>query len=248
MPCRLIHSLWPFLVLLALLPACKDEPEPPLKHLSFISRVQLNVHEASGLAVFSQEMFLTVSDSVSKIYLVDLNGKVVATLGFSGKNLEGVAYDPAGPFIYVVEENDNQVVRMDTAGKELGRFHVPLDNADPRHGLEGITHNPKNGRLYVVSEKDPALLFELSATGELIDTHPLDFAKDYSSVFYDAHEDVLWILSDDSGTLTKTTLKGEALATYLTGVEKGEGVIVDSKASRVYIVTDTDSSLFTLGF
>ena len=105
-----------------------------------------------------------------------------------------------------------------------------------------------NDRLYVISEKNPALLFQLSSSGELISTHPLNFASDYSSVFFDINENALWILSDDSGTLTKTSLEGKALLTYHTGVEKGEGVIVDSKAGRVYIVTDTDSSFFTLSF
>ncbi len=248
MPGRILHIIWYAFLLMAFSMGCKDDSPEPVKHLSYISRVPLDVHEASGLAAYGEDMFLTVSDSVSKIYLMNTAGDVISTLGFSGKNLEGVAYDPAGPFIYVVEENDNQVVKMDTAGQELGRFSVPLENADPRHGLEGITHNPLNGRLYVISEKNPALLFVLTGTGELISTHPLDFAKDYSSVFFDPNENTLWILSDDSGTLTRTTLEGEALLTYHTGVEKGEGVIVDSKASRVYIVTDTDSSFFTLGF
>jgi uncharacterized protein YjiK len=247
MKMRFINIIPIAFVLLLLLQACKDEGETMQPNLDFISRVSIDVPEASGLAVFSDDMFLTVSDSISKIYLVTLAGDVVATLAFSGKNLEGVAYDPGGPVIYVVEENGNEVVTLDTTGMELDRFSVALDNANPRHGLEGITYDPVRDRLYVISEKNPAILFVMTPGGEMIGTHALMFAEDYSSIFYDPHEDLLWILSEDSETLTKTTLEGVPLETYNTSIKRGEGVIVDSKASRVYIITDTESSFFTMG-
>jgi len=74
------------------------------------------------------------------------------------------------------------------------------------------------------------------------------FVDHYSSVYFDHETNLLWILSDDSKTLTQTTLQGIPIITYNTGVKKGEGVIVDSKNSTVYIITDSNSSLYTLSF
>ena len=233
---------------LLLMSACSTEESSQANTLTFISRTSINVPEASGLAVYNSEMYLTVSDSVSKVYLIDLEGHLIRSLPFSGKNLEGVAYDRQNAVIYVVEEKDNTIVKLDTLGLELARFNVPLENDNPRHGLEGITFNPENGHLFVISEKDPSLLFEIQTDGTILKTHELDFAKDYSSVYFDPQEKQLWILSDDSRTLTKTTLSGEPLITYNTGIDKGEGVIVDPENSRVYIITDTSSSFYTLSF
>lgn len=242
------HIVFFALLFWAFLSACKKEEKTATPYLNFISYTPLTIPEASGLAVFSSEYYLTVSDSISKVYLMDLEGNIVRSLSFSGKNLEGVTYDPDGPIIYVVEEKNNEVVSLDTSGQEINRFTIPLDNIDPRHGLEGITINPNNGHLYVISEKDPAILFEMDKQGSILSEHELNFAKDYSSVFYELSENVLWILSDDSETLTKTTLDGQPLLTYNTGIKKAEGVIVSTITSRVYLVTDASSFFWVMSF
>ena len=237
-----------FGLLVFLVFSCKKEEAEKSNNLSFVSLKPVAVLEASGLANYKNGQIITVSDSLSVVYILSSGGEVLKTLNYIGKNLEGVAYDPSAECIYVVEEKNSEVVMLDTNGLEIDRFVVPLDNQDPKHGLEGISFNSNNNHLYVISEKFPSLLFELERDGTLIDSYEMNFAEDYSSVYFDPESDLLWILSDDSKTLTQTTLQGIPIITYNTGVKKGEGVIVDSKNSTVYIITDSDSALYTLSF
>lgn len=228
--------------------SCKKDDPTNDSSLRLISQRLINIPETSGLASFKDGTFLTISDSLSKVYQINTSGEIIKSLEYEGKNTEGIAYDPVAREVFVVEEKTNEVVQLDTNGLEVNRFSIPLDNEIEKHGLEGISYSPSNNHLYVISEKLPSILFEVTKEGTVIETHELNFAEDYSSVFYDPHQDLLWILSDDSKTLTQTTLQGSPIKTYDTDVKKGEGVVVDSKNSRVYIVTDSNSSIYTFSF
>lgn len=240
---KIIHILGLFGLLLFLF-ACEKEEGVKTANLSFIDLSPIAVPEASGLADYSQGRYLTVSDSLSKVYVLSHDGKIIKTLSYTGNNLEGVTYNPEEDCIYVVEEKYGEIVKIDTNGQELDRFEVPIQNLDPRHGLEGISYNTANGHLYVVSEKDPSLLIELETDGSFIQSFDLNFAQDYSSVYYESQEGMLWILSEDSKTLTKTTLDGTPVITYNTGLNKGEGVVVDLKRALVFVITDTTSFFY----
>lgn len=228
--------------------SCKKDNSSNENELNLISQWPVSIPETSGLASFHNDYFLTVSDSLSIIYLINKNGEIIRELEYIGENTEGVAYNPVGNELFVVEENTNEIVQLDTNGQIVNRFSVPLENKVKRHGLEGITYCPTNDHLYVVSEKLPAILFEIKKDGTVIDSHEINFAEDLSSVFYDEQLDLLWILSDDSKTLTRCNLDGEPDKTWDTGVKKGEGLVVDSKNNRVYIVTDGDSYLNIYSF
>ncbi|MCD4698281.1 MAG: SdiA-regulated domain-containing protein [Bacteroidales bacterium] len=225
----------------------KDEPSSNLS-LNLISQSQVPVFEASGLSVYKPGQLLTVSDSLNEVYVINLTGQILKTLNYKGDNLEGVAYFSANSDIFIVEENLGEIVHLDSSGLEKNRFAINLDNQFEKHGLEGITYNPDNGHLYAISEKWPSLLFELTLNGELTGTYELDFAQDYSSVFYEPVNKVLWILSDESKTLTKCTLKGKPLLTYDTGIKKGEGVVVDQTEHLIYLVTDNESILYVFSY
>lgn len=232
--------------LFLLFSGCSKEEAGQNNNLSFISLNPVAVPEASGLSEYSHGRYLTVSDSLSKVFVLSNTGTVLKSLEYTGNNLEGVTYDPFSGSIYVVEEKYGEVVKLDSTGMELDRFFIPVGNLDPRHGLEGICFNTANRHLYVISEMNPSVLFELDSSGIVIQSFELSFARDYSSICYEPQEGMLWILSEDSRTLTKTTLQGIAVITYNTGVKKGEGVVVDIKRSRVYIITDSTSTFFIL--
>lgn len=235
-------------LMLLILVNCQKQEENKYPTLGYVSFTPLSIPEASGMAIYKDGTFLSVSDSTSQAYVFSMEGIVLKTLVYVGKDLEGVVYIPGDEIIFVLEENSDEVVQLDTNGLEQGRFKVPLEKENPKHGLEGISYNPENKHLYVISEKLPARLFELSLDGELLHEYDLNFAEDYSSVFYDPIIDRLWILSDDSETLTRTTLTGAPEITYDTRVKKGEGLVVDSESSRVYIITDTNSAVYELSF
>lgn len=236
------------ILLAALFSQCKKDEVVLNPSLKFIDWMPVAVPEASGLSLYKPGFWLAVSDSTSRVYVMDLQGKVVKVLAYTGKNLEGVTYASSIDCIFVVEEKTSEVVKLDTNGMELSRFQLPLNNEDPRHGLEGITYNPVNEHLYIISEKQPALLYETDLEGNVLSSEALNFAADYSSVFYDGSTQSLWILSDDSETLTKTNMMGISQQTYNHYIRKGEGVVVNSDSATVYIITDLESAIFKLTF
>ncbi|MEZ5084252.1 MAG: SdiA-regulated domain-containing protein, partial [Bacteroidales bacterium] len=181
------NIIFPFLFLIALFSCKKDDPKNE-NNLILISQFPINIPETSGLAGFQDDTFLTISDSLSKVYKINSSGEILKSFDYVGENTEGIAYDPMSREIYVVEEKTNEIVQLDTNGFEVNRFSIPLNNQFEKHGLEGISYNPFNHHLYVVSEKLPSILFEVTKDGTIVESHELNFADDYSSVFYDPHQ------------------------------------------------------------
>jgi len=81
--------------------SCKKETVETSNNLSFISLTPVSVPEASGLANYKNDRILTVSDSLSIVYILSSGGEVLKILNYKGKNLEGVAYAPSTNRIYV---------------------------------------------------------------------------------------------------------------------------------------------------
>ena len=217
--------------------------------LSLIVSYQINIPEPSELSRFNQEdKFITISDNQNKVYIISNTGDVLRILDYTGDDLEGVAFDTLTSSIFVGEEKKKEIVQLDTNGFELNRFPIDINNSEKKHGPEGITYNPDNNHIYVVNEKLPAVLIEMTLAGEIVCKNKLSFAKDYSSIFYDHKDSTLWILSDESKTITKCDLFGNTIKTWSTGIDKGEGLIVDSKNSKIYIVSDKDSHLYIFSF
>ncbi|MEZ5145914.1 MAG: SdiA-regulated domain-containing protein [Bacteroidales bacterium] len=236
-----------FVLLISIAISCKKD-NPSDSSLKQIASYNVNLAECSGLSKYLNDNFLTVSDTLEKVYVIDKTGNVLDSLSYEGQNPEGVVYDSKSGHVLVVEENTNEVVELDGSGEELSRFTVTVNNIYVKHGLEGITLNPENDHFYLVSEKSPGLLFEFTRDGQELNRHTLSFAKDYSSVFYDESLKKLWILSDDSGTVTRCSLSGGAEQTWTTGINKGEGLIVESSSKRIYIISDSDQKLYVFSY
>jgi uncharacterized protein YjiK len=237
------------LFLLIILASCKEDNHDEQPLLTLLFQYPVNIPELSDLSPYKNAgEFLTVSDTVGKVYVISAKGDVIRNLIYEGKDLEGVTYVPADSTIFVVEEKKKEIVQLDTVGHEILRFPVILANVYEKHGPEGIAYNPENDHLYVVTEKLPSLLIEMTLTGEVIDSHELNFAKDYSAVHYDPLEGSLWILSDESEIVAKCDLSGTPVKQYRTGIEKCEGLVVDSKNARIYIITDQVSMLYIFSY
>jgi uncharacterized protein YjiK len=231
-------------ILLLLLVACRKTEDPYGNNLILLAYYPLAISETSGLSYYnSDDRLLTVSDLTGKVYVISLSGEVLDSLPFTGEDIEGVAFDKLTSQIFVVDEKSNEVIELDTNGSEVNRFKVDLNNLLPKHGLEGITVNTDNGNLLIVSEKLPGLLIEVTKSGEEIARHTLTFALDYSSLFFDPFLKSLWILSDESQSLTLCSLTGVRIKTWQTRLDKGEGLVIDSRNELIYIVTDNESGL-----
>ncbi len=233
------------MAIIFLLINCKKNTEQAGLTLKQIEQYQVMIPELSGLAFYnSHDKFVTISDNNSNIFIISNKGELLKTLEFTGEDMEGVAYDSITSSFFIVEEKRKEVIHLDSNGLELNRFPIDINNTDVRHGPEGITFNPDNNHIYIVNEKSPSVLIEMTITGEIIQETTLSFAEDYSSIFYDHMDSTLWILSDESHTLTKCDLLGNPYKTWNTGIDKGEGLIVDSKNLMIYIVSDNNSRLY----
>ena len=236
------------ILLSGFLAGCKEKEkiDPGIK-LKLVSEFNLSISEPSGLCSYENpKEFLTVSDQTDKIYVVSEKGTVLRNFNFTGQDLEGIAYDPILNEIFIVEETSRQIFRLDTNGVELSRFPIDIYYEDDNHGPEGISFNTETKHLFVVIEKNPGKLLEINLSGEIINDYHLSFADDYSAIFFDADENRLWILSDESKTLTSCDLSGKAINKYSTGINKGEGLVVDTQNKMVYIVSDQESKMYVL--
>jgi uncharacterized protein YjiK len=244
-PCIFINLL----LIIVLLASCKENNIDEYPLLNLVAQYPVDIPELSDLSPYKNaDEFLTVSDTTGKVYVISATGAVIRDINFDGNDLEGVTYVPLDSTIFVVEEKQKEILQLDTAGHEIRRFPVDLANVYEKHGPEGITYNPENGHLYVVSEKLPSLLIEMTMSGEVVDSYELNFAEDYSAVCYDHRDGSLWILSDESEIVAKCDLTGKPLKKYRTGIEKCEGLVVDSENARIYIVTDQVSVLYLFSY
>ena len=205
----------------------------------------LDFPEPSGLAISADENFLwTVSDHDNTVYSISFDGKVLNKIKLDGKNLdlEGVAVVD-DTTIAVIFEKQRKITLINIDGEIIESVKLDLQG-EKNAGLEGIAYDKKSQKFYVLNEKKPGLLLELNRELEVIGKKELDFAADYSAIAYDDSLDILWILSDEDRTLFSCTTAGEVRHSYKIDVEQPEGVVVDRKRGKVYIVSDPLSKLY----
>lgn len=229
-----------------LLSSCFKPEDPPGGGLTLLEKHPVDIEGPSGLSRSHREGHLyTVSDRTGNAYLINTGGQIIQTILVEGNDLEGVEFVLKTASLYLLEEGLKKVLRVSQNGTQLGNFSLDIPAVDINNGPEGITFNPELNHFYVVNEKNPSRMYVYDLNFNAVADYPLEFAKDYSSIDYDPIENKLWILSDQSGTLSRCDLTGKKEVSYNTGVPKGEGVVVDMEAKRVYIICDETSELYT---
>lgn len=230
--------------------ACNsNKSEQVYSSLNLINSYKLNVAEPSGLSFASGNLALyVVSDNSNKVYKISFEGEILAELSYVGSDLEGICYDSESSSIWIAEERDRKIVNLDLQGNIIKVLSVNVDIRKENKGIEGISINSKTGNLFVLNESNPSVLLKLGSSQQILKEYSLNFANDYSGVFYDELSDNLWIISDESSTLTKCDLEGNPLETFRIGINKAEGIVVDSKNNKIYIVSDSDNKLYVYSF
>lgn len=231
-----ISFLWLFLAFLFF--AC-NKSEPDQNQLILLEKYEVDIPECSGMAVFNDKL-VVVSDTADKVYFMDYQGSILDSLPFVGENLEGVTCCLDGPEFWVVEETSSDVVIIDEEGIEQRRIHLEVESQGGKHGLEGICVRNSDKHIFVVTERFPGLLIEVDSTGNELKRTDLNFAEDYSGIFYDELSNKLWILSDDTQAVFKCSTNGMKEDTWYTGIDKAEGLVVDVLNRRIYLITDTN--------
>ncbi len=180
--------------------------------------------EPSGLALSHDGNALwTVSDNTEKVFKLSLDGKLQKSESFeiTDRDLEGIALDASGKFLFVVKEAENEIIKINIAEQievdrkplsEMSGYQVIaqyFQNSPPNKGLEGITWNIDTGSIFVLKEALPGLLIEVSADLTAIQNHILLAESngffdakvspnklDFSGICYDQVRKQFWIVSD----------------------------------------------------
>ncbi|MCW8849056.1 MAG: SdiA-regulated domain-containing protein [Melioribacteraceae bacterium] len=211
--------------------------------LSPIDIIPLKIPEPSGLHFESKTNSLwIVSDENSTIYNVNLKGQIISKMIVDGKDLEGITLIKDSVLV-VVLERDRSLVFLDKIGKELNRINLEL-SGDLNKGIEGIAFNPNNNSFFVVNEKKPGLLLEIDSVGKTISKNELTFASDYSGLFFDQSENILWIISDEDKAIFRCTTSGKLISKYNIEIEQIEGISINFEKSLIYIISDPLEKLF----
>ena len=228
------------LIFVGFLGSCDKEPKKVQNiNLELVREIDLAVKEPSGLCYSAnQNAFYTVSDNSASVYKLSLTGALIKQLNYIGQDLEGVTVNPKSGNIYVVEERKRELVKLDSEGNEINGWHLDIEENDANKGLEGVAFNSKNNHIYLLNEQNPGLLIELDEYGKIIKQTDLSFAIDYSGIFYEQKEDVLWIVSDKSKSISKCDLNGKKITGYKIKESKAEGIVVDPNLKRIYVVLD----------
>lgn len=212
--------------------------------LELINKYSIDVEEPSGLDLANDnESLWTVSDKHSKIYQLDLTGKILREISISGTNLEGITIDTTGGTMWVVQESLSELLQIDTLGNELHRIYV-AGAGNGSGGLEGITINTSKNHLLLLKEKDPSVLIELNTNFEPVLFKHLYIASDYSGMDYNEIENELWVVSDQDKKVYQCDIHGSVINSYSIDVDKAEGIAFDCENNLIYIVSDSEESLY----
>ena len=229
--------------LLSTLLACNGGGDSdPQNDLELIAKYRLDIPEPSGLTINSSGTFLyTVSDATNKVYKMSLTGTKLQTFSYIGNDLEGVS-TYKGNKLLLAEEKTKEIVAFDLSTGGVKKHPIAYQNNELNSGLEGVAYNFNDGTMFILNEKNPGLLMKLRPNFTIIETYVLDFASDYSGVFYDNILNKLWIVSDQNKTINKCTLTGELLKSYTTTKKKLEGIAVTN--DKIYVVSDLKENLY----
>lgn len=211
--------------------------------LRLIAAYPLSIPEPSGLAINDSGTVLwTVTNNPDKVYELDLTGRVVRTLAYSGHDLEGIAYDSSDRTLWVAEENRREIVHLDSSGAVLSRHRLGLVGED-NSGLEGICFDDQR-RMFVLNEKFPGMFIPLNPDYSIARQDTLTFARDYSDIFYNRLRNCFWIISDLSQRLYLFDPASGVQGEYALPFPKGEGVAFDAARNLVYVVSDSEHKLY----
>ncbi len=207
---------------------------------------KLKVKEPSGLCLsFNAGELLTVSDETGKVYRISETGELLGKIKFLGVDLEGITINQTENVIYIIEEETNNIVKYNYRKQKIeSEFSIPRANHKANSGLEGICYNPDNQKFYILNEKKPGKLFIWDEKNEVSYDYKLNFAADFSGICYDKTKDILWIVSDESQSLTACNLEGMKIASFGIPIKQAEGITLDKTGKKIFIISDKEEKLY----
>ena len=220
-------------------PSCDDLKKD---NLELKTSYKIKVSEPSGLSINGSATELyTVSDKTSKVYKLSTKGDVIQTFDFKGSNLEGVSTYTENKLL-LAEESIKEIVVFDMVTGGSSNHKITYKNNDRNSGIEGVTFDSNSNTIFILNEKHPGKLIRLRNDFSVLAMYDLNFADDYSGIFYENSSNQLWILSDQNKTVNKCTLRGELIESFKIKVSQPEGIAVTD--NYIYIVCDEKAKLY----
>lgn len=224
--------------------SCSDNNIVPSSNnnLELEASYNIAVLEPSGLAVDSSGNILyVVSDNTAQVYKLSTTGNVLQTYGYEGNDLEGVSLFTENKLL-LAEERTKELVVFDIISGQFSNHVINYNNNDANSGIEGVSYDANSNTIFILNEKNPGLLIRLRSDFSVIAEYELDFANDYSGIFYDSLSNNLWIVSDQSKRITKCTLTGEVIESYSINIEQAEGIAIAN--NKIYVLSDAEAKLY----
>ncbi len=252
---KILISIISAILYLSSFTACNKSSNNPLKlknttdsRLKLIGKYELNIPEPSGLEIdFNSDFLWTVSDENSYLYKISTHGQKIDSIKIDGRDLEGVAKFNSNQ-LCLITERDRGLVVLDSTMKLNKRVLLDLPG-ELNSGPEGVSYNSLTKKIYVINEKNPKLLLELDENQSITKRYSLNYAKDFSGLYFDETNKYLWIVSDESQTLIKSDTTGKVIDSYKVDIPQVEGIAIDNEKNLIYIVSDNTECLyvFTIG-
>lgn len=223
--------------------SCSDNNEIiPKDLLELEASYKIDVLEPSGLAVNSAGNALyTVSDHTAQVYKLSTVGNVIQAFSYQGNDLEGVSTF-VGNKLLLAEERTKEIVEFDMTTGVYSKHMITYENNNGNSGLEGITYDKTSNTIFILNEKNPGKLLRLRTDFTVMAEYDLDFAMDYSGIFYESLTNTLWIVSDQNKTINQCTLTGELIKKYAISVTQAEGIAIAN--NKIYVVSDAEEKLY----
>jgi uncharacterized protein YjiK len=208
--------------------------------LKLLNTFQLDIPEPSGICVLKNHLYV-VSDSNGSIYKITKKGQVVDQIQTKLKDIEGVTYRHSSQSFLMIDEGKRKVIEVDISGTTLSSHKIGKKQDSKNSGLEGICCSMDKSPVFVLNEKNPRELIKLDEKFKVSGDHKLKFGKDISGCTLDKDGN-LWMVSDQSKEIYKTTKKGKLLMKYKIPVKKAEGIAIDH--NKIYVVSDKTRKMY----
>jgi len=242
-----------FIILFAFTSCNKDEAIPivpdrdanKIYSLELINSKLLDIAEPSGLTwALNGIDLIVVDDRTNKAYIIDKNGKKLSSFPFQGDDTEGITIDNYNNEIWIAEEAESELVRLNSSGIKQESYKIDINRDSKKKGLEGLSYDSINKVFYILNEAEPGLLIKWQINNGIISQKELDFAQDYSGIFFDNADQNLWIISDQSRELFYCDKEANVKQSFSLDLQKAEGIVVDIANERIYIVSDSEQKLY----
>jgi len=213
------------------------------------AEVHLDIPEPSGVVWCETSGTLyVVSDRSPLAYEISEQGRRLNQLRFDGRNIEGVSFDTQRDLIWIAQEEPRRLIGILRSGGESLRYGVRVPDSLPQKGLEGVVHVASQDSLYAVNERAPVMLIKIDNRGEVVHTVEVPFAPDLSGICAAPEDNGLLLLSDMAASIYWTGFDGSLKRWWKLPVKKPEGISLDNRKKRIFVVSDSEEKLFVFPF